>query len=122
MIRREPPENIRHLLAIPQPVLLRWYAQECPGSSKCKSLFMVGEDAGSCLRIISNEVSARYGQMWGDNPNPNPNPNPNSNPNPNPNPNPIPNPNPNPNPNPDPNPNPNQAALWLSGVLGEVRG
>jgi len=36
-------------------VLLRWYAQECPGSSKCKTLFMVGEDAGSCLRIISNE-------------------------------------------------------------------
>ena len=55
MIRRESPENIRHLLAIPQAVLLRWYAQECPGSSKCKSLFMVGEDAGSCLRIISNE-------------------------------------------------------------------
>ena len=66
MIRRESPENIRHLLAIPQPVLLRWYAQECPGSSKCKSLFMVGEDAGSCLRIISNEVSARYGQIWAD--------------------------------------------------------
>ena len=55
MIRRESPENIRHLLAIPQAVLLRWYAQECPGSSKCKTLFMVGEDAGSCLRIISNE-------------------------------------------------------------------
>ena len=55
MIRRESAENIRHLLAIPQDVLLRWYAQECPGSSKCKSLFMVGEDAGSCLRIISNE-------------------------------------------------------------------
>ena len=66
MIRRESPENIRHLLAIPQAVLLRWYAQECPGSSKCKTLFMVGEDAGSCLRIISNEVMGRSGEMWGD--------------------------------------------------------
>ena len=66
MIRRESPENIRHLLAIPQAVLLRWYAQECPGSSKCKTLFMVGEDAGSCLRIISNEVLGRCGEMWGD--------------------------------------------------------
>lgn len=55
MIRRESPENIRHLIMIPQDVLLRWYSQDCPGTSKCKTLFMVGEDAGSCLRIISNE-------------------------------------------------------------------
>ena len=53
-------------LTVPQAVLLRWYAQECPGSSKCKTLFMVGEDAGSCLRIISNEVMGRSGEMWGD--------------------------------------------------------
>ncbi len=55
MIRRESPENVRHLLRIPQDVLLRWYAGDCPGTSKCKALFMLGEDAGSCLRIISNE-------------------------------------------------------------------
>lgn len=55
MIRRESPENVRHLLMIPQDVLLRWYSEDCPGTSKCKTLFMVGEDAGSCLRIISNQ-------------------------------------------------------------------
>ena len=55
MIRRESPENVRHLLMIPQEVLLRWYSEACPGTSKCKTLFMVGEDAGSCLRIISND-------------------------------------------------------------------
>ena len=53
MIRRESPENIRHLLMIPQNVLLRWYSEGCPGTSKCKTLFMLGEDAGSCLRIES---------------------------------------------------------------------
>jgi len=46
---------VAHLLQIPQDVLLRWYSEECPGTSKCKTLFMLGEDAGSCLRIISNE-------------------------------------------------------------------
>ena len=55
MIRRESPENVRHLLTIPQDVLLRWYSERCPGTSKCRTLFMLGEDAGSCLRIISNE-------------------------------------------------------------------
>ena len=55
MIRRESPANLRHLLMIPQAVLLRWYAGDCPGTSRCKTLFMLGEDAGSCLRIISNE-------------------------------------------------------------------
>lgn len=54
-IRRESPANVRHLLMIPQDVLLRWYSEECPGTSKCKTLFMLGEDAGSCLRIISND-------------------------------------------------------------------
>ena len=55
MIRRESDENVRHLLMIPQEILLRWYAEDCPGTSKCKTLFMLGEDAGSCLRIISND-------------------------------------------------------------------
>ena len=55
MIRRESAANVRHLLMIPQDVLLRWYSEECPGTSKCKTLFMLGEDAGSCLRIISND-------------------------------------------------------------------
>ncbi len=55
MIRRETPENVRHLLTVPQDVLLRWYSEYCPGTSKCKTLFMLGEDSGSCLRIISNE-------------------------------------------------------------------
>jgi len=55
MIRRESGANVRHLLMIPQDVLLRWYSGECPGTSKCKTLFMLGEDAGSCLRIISND-------------------------------------------------------------------
>ena len=55
MIRRESAENIRHLVQIPQDVLLRWYSEACPGTSKCKTLFMLGEDAGSCLRVISNE-------------------------------------------------------------------
>ena len=55
MIRRESPENVRHLLMIPQDVLLRWYSEACPGVAKCKTLFMLGEDAGSCLRIISND-------------------------------------------------------------------
>jgi len=55
MIRRESPENVRHLLMIPQAVLLRWYSEKCPGTSKCKTLFMLGEDAGSCLRITSND-------------------------------------------------------------------
>uniref|UniRef100_A0A7S4EV14 Uncharacterized protein n=2 Tax=Chrysotila carterae TaxID=13221 RepID=A0A7S4EV14_CHRCT len=59
MIRRESPQNVRHLLQVPQDVLLRWYSDECPGTSRCRTLFMVGEDAGSCLRIISNEGS-RY--------------------------------------------------------------
>ena len=45
MIRRESPENVRHLLMIPQEVLLRWYAADCPGTSRCKTLFMLGEDA-----------------------------------------------------------------------------
>lgn len=54
-IRRESPENVRHLVQIPQGVLLRWFADECPGTSKCKTLFMLGEDAGSCLRIITND-------------------------------------------------------------------
>ena len=40
---------------LPQDVLLRWFSDECPGTSKCRTLFMLGEDAGSCLRIISNE-------------------------------------------------------------------
>jgi len=55
MIRRESPANVRHLLMIPQDILLRWYSDECPGTSKCKTLFMLGEDAGSCLRVISND-------------------------------------------------------------------
>ena len=55
MIRRESPANVRHLLMIPQEVLLRWYSEGCPGTSKCKTLFMLGEDAGSCLRVISND-------------------------------------------------------------------
>ena len=55
MIRRESAANVRHLLMIPQDVLLRWYSEDCPGTSQCKTLFMLGEDAGSCLRIISNE-------------------------------------------------------------------
>lgn len=55
MIRRESPENVRHLVQIPQDVLLRWYSEECPGTSKCKTLFMLGEDANSCLRITSND-------------------------------------------------------------------
>lgn len=55
MIRRESPENIRHLLMIPQETLLRWYSEGCPGTSKCKTLFMLGEDAGSCLRIVTSE-------------------------------------------------------------------
>jgi len=54
-IRRESPENVRHLVQLPQGVLLRWFADECPGTSKCKTLFMLGEDAGSCLRIITND-------------------------------------------------------------------
>jgi len=57
MIRRESSANVRHLLLIPQDVLLRWYSEACPGTSKCKTLFMLGEDAGSCLRIISNDGS-----------------------------------------------------------------
>ncbi len=55
MVRRESGANVRHLLQIPQATLLRWYSDECPGTSKCKTLFMLGEDAGSCLRIISSE-------------------------------------------------------------------
>jgi len=55
MIRRESPANVRHLLMIPQEILLRWYSDQCPGTSKCKTLFMLGEDAGSCLRVISND-------------------------------------------------------------------
>ena len=55
MIRRESPANVRHLLMIPQDILLRWYSETCPGTSMCKTLFMLGEDAGSCLRIISND-------------------------------------------------------------------
>ena len=93
MIRRENPANVRHLLMIPQDILLRWYSEtyatagrtrqtgsapprrlavaplrhcpdcvafvavwsSCPGTSMCKTLFMLGEDAGSCLRIISND-------------------------------------------------------------------
>ena len=58
-IRRESPENVRHLTVLPQETLLRWYSPLCPGTSMCKTLFMVGEDAGSCLRIISNE-KGRY--------------------------------------------------------------
>lgn len=54
-IRRESPANVRHLLMIPQDILLRWYSEGCPGTSKCKTLFMLGEDAGSCLRVISND-------------------------------------------------------------------
>ena len=46
---------MRHLLQIPQDVLLRWYSEACPGTSECKTLFMLGEDAGSCLRVISND-------------------------------------------------------------------
>ena len=44
-IRRESAENIRHLVQIPQDVLLRWYSEACPGTSKCKTLFKFGEDA-----------------------------------------------------------------------------
>ena len=42
-----------------EEVLKRWYAEDCPGTSQTKTLFMVGEDAGSCLRVISSEGS-RY--------------------------------------------------------------
>ena len=63
MIRRESAENIRHLVQIPQDVLLRWYSEACPGTSKCKTLFMLGEDAGSCLRVISNELLVRVGHL-----------------------------------------------------------
>jgi len=55
MIRREAPENVRHLLQFPQHVLLRWYSDGCPGTSKSQTLFMLGEDASSCLRITSKD-------------------------------------------------------------------
>eukprot|EP00966_Prymnesium_polylepis_P305605 7062169-Prymnesium_polylepis.1 len=54
-LRRESPQNVRHLQAIPKAALLRWYAEACPGTSSMKVLFLLGEDAGSCLRLIGNE-------------------------------------------------------------------
>ena len=54
-IRRESPQNVNHLKMLPKEVLLRWYSEGCPGTSSMKVLFMLGEDAGSCLRIISND-------------------------------------------------------------------
>jgi hypothetical protein len=82
-IRRESPENVRHLIQIPQPVLLRWYSEACPGTSRCKTLFMLGEDAGSCLRIISAREGNRYNRALlgyvlqvGPTPSPSPRPSP----------------------------------------------
>merc|ERR1719424_283999 len=58
-IRRASAANRRHLDMFSEEVLERWYAEDCPGTSQTKTLFMVGEDAGSCLRVISSEGS-RY--------------------------------------------------------------
>jgi len=51
-IRRRDPANLRHLNSIDQAVLARWYDKECPGTASMRTLFMIGEDAGSCLRVI----------------------------------------------------------------------
>jgi len=54
-IRRDSPASMKQMSHFPPEVLERWYAADCQGTSECKTLFMVGEDAGSCLRVISNE-------------------------------------------------------------------
>ena len=54
-LRREAAANVRHLKRMPQAALLRWYSEACPGTSSMVTLFLLGEDAGSCLRIIGNE-------------------------------------------------------------------
>ena len=59
-IRRESHPNVVHLCQLPQDVLLRWFSEKCPGTSKCSTLFMLGEDAGSCLRIVSSKNGNRY--------------------------------------------------------------
>ena len=59
-IRRESHPNVVHLCQLPQDVLLRWFSEKCPGTSKCSTLFMLGDDAGSCLRIVSSKNGNRY--------------------------------------------------------------
>jgi len=54
-IRRRDAANARHLAAIDARVLARWYDPACPGTNSARTLFMVGEDAGSCLRVISTQ-------------------------------------------------------------------
>ena len=54
-IRRESPQNVRHLQRLPRAALIRWYAEACPGTSSMHVLFMMGEDAGSCLRIVGKD-------------------------------------------------------------------
>ena len=54
-IRQDSPANVRQMSYFSPDVLDRWNSPECPGTCECKTLFMVGEDAGSCLRVISNE-------------------------------------------------------------------
>ena len=47
--------QVRHLRMLPQGILLRWYSEACPGTSSVHVLFGLGEEAGSCLRIVSSD-------------------------------------------------------------------
>ena len=58
-IRRESPQNIVHLLHVPQHVLLRWFSERCPGTSKCKTLFMLGEARARAWTRIDARTRAR---------------------------------------------------------------
>lgn len=38
-----------------RPLYCRYDKEGCPGTASMRTLFMVGEDAGSCLRVISTQ-------------------------------------------------------------------
>ena len=59
-IRREAPANVRHLRRLPERTVLRWFAEGCPGTSRPTVLFLLGEEARSCLKIISDADGGRY--------------------------------------------------------------